>query len=325
MVNCAAPNCQIRILKYVFLSLRWCRKNSIFARDGREIGGNTAIFVCINFKLIMKEFVSKLSLYDLLAMFLPGMLIFVFMTLVMGYELSVDECRAEKFISWTVFFLVSYLLGIINHVATSALVRIFMFRNNSNMISRAFKDVYRYCSQNARLCEIADDVKESGSTPSCMCRLLGILSIILLGIILYGVFKDESVHLRYLLILPFLIYSIIFLFISCCGRCSKSDSRKVVDHYYKAYYYVAPNSYSKDVSVMEGQVAFMQSMIVPLILYLFVPKCELSCLLGLFGNLENLIYLMKGVLLVSIIILLVAINLRQMKIYQRVWEDYAYL
>lgn len=272
----------------------------------------------------MNEFVSKLSLYDLLAMFLPGMLIFVFMTLVMGYELSVDECRAEKFISWTVFFLVSYLLGIINHVATSALVRIFMFRNNSNMISRAFKDVYRYCSQNARLCEIADDVKESGSTHSCMCRLLGILSIILLGIILYGVFKDESVHLRYLSILPFLIYSysIIFLFTSCCGRCFKNDNERIVEHYYKAYYYVAKNKYSNDVFIMEGQVAFMQSMIVPLILYLFVPKCELEYLFELY---DCLIYWIKGVLLVSIIILLVAINLRQMKIYQRVWEDYAYL
>lgn len=267
----------------------------------------------------MKEFVSKLSLYDLLAMFLPGMLIFVFMTLVTGNKLSVDEYRAEKFISWTVFFLVSYLLGIVNHVATSAFVRLLKFRNNPNMISRAFNDVYRYSSQRTRLCKIANDMKESDSVPSCMCRLLGILSIVLLGIVLYGVFKDKSVHLRYLLVLPFLIYSIIFLLASCCKRCFKSDSEKAVEHYYKAYYYVAKKSYSKDVSVMEGQVAFMQSMIIPLVLCLFVPKCVLECLLCLNAC------LIKMVLSVFIVLMFVVINLRQMKIYQRVWEDYAYL
>lgn len=261
-------------------------------------------------------------------MFLPGMLIFVFMTLVTGNKLSVDEYRAEKFISWTVFFLVSYLLGIVNHVATSVLVGLLKFRNNPSMISRAFECVHDSLPQNRRLSAIEDDVKVTNLRPCNVCLLLAILSVVLSVIIVIIPFNDKQeyqqcLHRQYLMVIPLLlIYSVTFLCvcIPCRRKCRKTNlEHKVLEHYYKAYYYVAKNKYSDDVFIMEGQVAFMQSMIIPLILYLFVPKCELECLLCLNAC------LVKMVLSVFIVIMLVVINLRQMKIYQRVWEDYAYL
>ena len=39
------------------------------------------------------------------------------------------------------------------------------------------------------------------------------------------------------------------------------ENHEILNRYYEAYYYASKNGYNNDVSIIEGQVAFMQSMI----------------------------------------------------------------
>lgn len=83
---------------------------------------------------------------------------------------------------------------------------------------------------------------------------------------------------------------------------------------------MAKHKYSDDISIMEGQIAFLQSMVLPLILFLFSD----TYLLGQFIP-GIRISLMRALLLLIIIAVFFAVFCRQMKIYRRVWEDYEYL
>lgn len=78
------------------------------------------------------------------------------------------------------------------------------------------------------------------------------------------------------------------------------------------------NRYNNDIPIMEGQVAFMQSMLLPLILLTLVVAYgsdrQWSCPCAVIS-----------VMTVFIISIMKTIYARQMKIYNRVWEDDKYL
>lgn len=52
---------------------------------------------------------------------------------------------------------------------------------------------------------------------------------------------------------------------------SKESKESIVSEYYDAYYFVAKHKYCDDIFIMEGQVAFMQNMILPLSLFVSWP------------------------------------------------------
>lgn len=268
----------------------------------------------------MKTLVSKLSLYDILAMFLPGMLILFFFTLVFGNSLMIEESKADKGFVWLLFFLGSYLIGIVNHVATSTLVSFLRFRNNPGMICSAYHNVLSYAGD-SKLVKLKDKMKFFRSSSICAKSLsvvVLIISFILVGILC----RNKSDDLCYLMILPFLLYSVLLLQHFCRMIKNKCyEEKQVLDNYYKAYYQVAAYRFSDDVFIIEGQVAFLQSMLIPVFLYAFIPDKILS-LLNI-SNLDTCLYIF-GILDVILILCLV-IFYRQMKIYQIVWEGYAYL
>lgn len=80
----------------------------------------------------MKDFVAKISLYDILAMLIPGGTIFLFLSLTLGYKLKMDKELIDPILGWVIALVLSYLLGIINHVYTLNLWK--CFRNNPEMI-----------------------------------------------------------------------------------------------------------------------------------------------------------------------------------------------
>lgn len=86
----------------------------------------------------MNELTSKLSLYDILSMIIPGGTILLFLALTVGCELRFDGYKIAPVISGTIVIVVSYLLGLINHSFTSCLWK--PFRNNSKMIQQAFDE-----------------------------------------------------------------------------------------------------------------------------------------------------------------------------------------
>ena len=62
----------------------------------------------------MKELVSKLSLYDILAMVIPGGAILIYLNTVIGNTLIFDKTKADPAITWIISFVVSYIFGIIS-------------------------------------------------------------------------------------------------------------------------------------------------------------------------------------------------------------------
>lgn len=198
----------------------------------------------------MKDYVliSRLTVYDLLAMVIPGALISSILCHIYAICLSNGDYRLvdsiftgfmEGFGFWTGFIVVSYLLGII-----------------FNLLSEGMFSSWLRCS----------------------CRI-------------------EAMRL-------------------------KCDKNLNVD-YFDAWYYVNNSSKSTVVPILEGQVAFMRNLIIPLSLLV----CHLTiCICCYNGVMDTCMYAFPcACCLILVVLLLVAINERQNKIVYRVFEDYKYL
>ena len=193
---------------------------------------------------------SKLSLYDILVMVIPGG--FLLYALCPEISSAFSEIGSGT-IKWTFIAVLAYLIGLINHQLTSLVWC--SFRNCPKMLSI-----------------------------SLICFRARFLS------------KKSN----------------------CLKKLSKSCKIKtqngIVHAYYKAYYHVAQKRYNNDISIMEGQVAFLQSMLLPVI----AMSVSLVCC----GKMQPCCPCASIVLILSMI---VTIYKRQMKIYNRVWEDDKYL
>lgn len=98
--------------------------------------------------------------------------------------------------------------------------------------------------------------------------------------------------------------------LECCKLDLQSKS-SLEDKYYEAYSYVLEKSKYGGISIIEGQVAFLQSMIIPMVLMLF--------LLSKF----NSIPLVLGCVLLILISLYLIFD-RTMLIHKQEWEYYEY-
>lgn len=264
----------------------------------------------------MKEIFSKLSLYDMLAMLIPGGTILVFIALSLDFELYFDTSKIAPALAWTVMLILAYLIGIVNHIVTSELWS--HFRNNLEMINEVGK--------------VVDGVKGEKSIRflinCCIEPIIAILLIVLVCLFFYCC-KWNDCACWWIFVVP--VYYMVMMLISLFKNRRKDSNKKkedekekkekkLMDAYYRSYYFALKNRYSNDIPIMEGQVAFMQSMIIPLLLLALLP-CEV---------LND--YIPHGAeccvrwLLISLIVLMIlAIILRQRKIYERVWEDAKFL
>ena len=58
--------------------------------------------------------ISKFSLYDIIAMVIPGFTILLFITSILGYQWTINDGMVNSTIFWIVAATLSYCLGIIN-------------------------------------------------------------------------------------------------------------------------------------------------------------------------------------------------------------------
>ena len=270
----------------------------------------------------MKEIVSKFSLYDILAMVIPGGTILLFVSLhILGNTLIFDTSKASAGITWTIILIVSYLLGLINQCITNQLWK--SFRNNPYLLKYALDNAIRKspecCSKlaNIKCYDIDSDLicEICYTAFKYICLIIGLV----IGDKLIIVCCNFSVVAQ---ILTTTITIVLMLIITSLPTSdSKCDRHKKIHESYNiAYYYALKNRYSDDIPILEAQVAFLQSMIIPLALLFFIPKRIIKIF---FLNIEMCtIYLL---LLLIIIGMFFTIYYRQMKIYQRVWEDYEFL
>ena len=208
----------------------------------------------------MKEYATKLTLYDFISMLMPGSIIaYCLMCLFISES---DVIPMDNPFFWILFFVVSYILGIANHIISACMFKLIGFRNCPKML----KDSIQWANENG---------------------------------------YDTDVDLEKI----------------TTQQCLK-------DKYYKAYYYARKYAYGNDIEIIESQVAFLQSMIVPLI---FIGIKFFCCIVNfLIKVLEIKCCWVNCMITVVIYLFILACMLccifnRQKKIYDRVWEDCHFL
>lgn len=249
----------------------------------------------------MKDLVSKISLYDIVSMIIPGGAIFLYFSLLLGNEWQFDSFKIDTALAWMIALVISYLLGLINHVCTAFAWQRLKFRNNPQMILAAKVGIYLY--------------------PQGCCCLVGIFSIIIFLVVVVEYFRLGWDFDNLLVFLPFAIYAVMTVLEifrnnrQVVNNKINIQSRNLLDCYYRAYYYVVRNRYDNDILIMEGQVAFMQNMILPALFFFCILDDSMN--LGF-----KHICIVRCLIAIGVILLIPAIYMRQYKIYRCVWEDY---
>lgn len=276
----------------------------------------------------MKELVSKLSLYDILAMVIPGGTIIVFIALMINNSLIVNEDLIEKPLSWIIWLVISYIIGLLNHTLATFVWK--RFRNNDFMIKLSVEKARSYLPVIGRFDTLTRTIDISNidrnRIRNCVCQMKAVLLVYTaLFIIMFMANcickKCNSTDISLMLTIPFIAILICAMAeLIYTLKSSQNSNSAVLQQYYSAYYFVVKNKYNDDISIMEGQIAFLQSMLLPLVLFFFVPIDFLKEFIP--GISCCLLYLL---LTICILAIFAVVFCRQMKIYQRVWEDYEYL
>lgn len=267
----------------------------------------------------MDKFVSKLSLYDILSMVIPGGAIFLFLSLTLGYEWMINGCAIDSVLGWTIALVVSYLLGLINHVCTAMVWH--PFRNCPAMLRQSLAKVHgELCPQ--YLIQLNDvEKKRTEIQHKWLVIVIGIGIPITAILFVVSYFFQELDSLQ---ILPFIGFACCFvwgaIFFFSEHRTGRHNDNLLRDFYYAAYYFVADQRCNSNISIMEGQVAFMQNMLSPLVLFYLLPAQHYS---GYFCLID--VPALKTILAGGILLMVTAVFYRQEKIYKCVWEDYEYL
>lgn len=259
----------------------------------------------------METFVSKLSLYDIISMVIPGGIILFVLKL---YNPCLSLSDIYKFSDGNsvilvifILFPLTYIIGIANHIFTSILWK--AFRNNEKLISSCFQAVQK---QFMRTSESNLKVGENTALYHFVkyCFIFSIAIVILCSI--FGTLLS-AFPLCYTIIVIMVIISTLCLV--CMQFHGNNKRNNVLEKYYKAYYFVQQKSLNKDIPVMESQVAFLQAMSLPMAL-LATLDCEdttdINC------STRILFFLVY-------ISLFPMVYNRQKKIHTRVWEDYEFL
>ena len=271
----------------------------------------------------MKEYATKLTLYDFISMLMPGSIIVAVLMLL---------CTEDKLtlpnnaFFWVFFFISSYLAGIVNHIVTSSLFKFFHFRNCPKMLADSFQKAINqgYVSD-----ESAGKI-DNAEKPSCESHiycgtaLLGVCFGLLCCICCICQQKSPMI-----IVSAFFVFYIAVLLLEFFNnrKGGNTKSNDLKDEYYERYYYVKKNRYGNDIEVIESQVAYLQSLILPILLML-TSQCSPRKLMTLFGledKCEICPCFFVAIILLTLIAIIAAIFLRQQKIYDRVWEDYHYL
>ena len=90
----------------------------------------------------MKEYATKLTLYDFISMLMPGSIIaYCLMCLFISES---DVIPMDNPFFWILFFVVSYILGIANHIISACMFKLIGFRNCPKML----KDSIQWANEN---------------------------------------------------------------------------------------------------------------------------------------------------------------------------------
>lgn len=243
----------------------------------------------------MNNIFPKISIFDTLAMMIPGGATLAIIISCFDYNLQMGKSiEIEEWIIYTIILVSCYLLGNIVNVIMDIIW--YPIRNNP-MFLRISKHIYK-CSL-----QVNDSYY--------LCRNLVLL------VFTTGIIVIETMALYCKQCFEFIsIVFVLFLFIVWFVRQFKDKQRLV--KYYEQYYYVAKNSTNNNISIIEAQIAFMRNMLFPLIMFSILK--EKTLFPSYFPELYE-----TGLIAAGSFLLFVTIIIRQHKVYVIVWEDYKYL
>ena len=216
------------------------------------------------------------------------------------------------------------MLGLINQTITLKMWK--SFRNNSYMLNKALEVASRKNKGvTSKLIYIKYCIKKTEDQYiDCKVDLIYIIikHIILclgLGVVTLFVIDKLSCHICWsAIVFPIAIVIFIILFTSLSEDIEGNN--KITHFYYVAYYYAIQRRYSNDIPILEAQVAFLQNMIIPLMLLFIVPIEMTECYFT-----KDTYWILHILLFITVTAIFFTVFYRQDKIYQRVWEDYEFL
>jgi hypothetical protein len=215
---------------------------------------------------------------------------------------------------------IAYIIGIGNHILTYWTWSFFKnypillmdcLKSEIKQFDKApiLQEIYTSCIKNSHKAELSSTDDYIGFTFVTILALISISSIV--GIIV----STDSIGYFYI------VLSTLFIILSLCiiRYWNNGDiiyAKIIKNEYYKAYYYIQQKSKNTDISVIEGQVAFLQSMLLPLALMITLPNTIL---------IPSSYGVIRLVLFIIFLIIFPIIYNRIRKIHSRVWEDYNFL
>lgn len=263
----------------------------------------------------MDKFVSKLSLYDILAMVIPGGTILLFLSLCLGYQnFCIHESKFPQWLSFTVICIASYLIGLVNHIITS----FFWGDFSKNSFYMDVHIAHLICQQK-KLCIASKWLRKNYKNVRTIIPLLYVIVILVFAICNIVPCLNTLRNFSSPWIVSMCVFMAVF-FILACAKHFKSLQNLRIQNKCAQYYYVLKNRYSDDIPIIEGQIAFIQNMMFPLSLFYLLSNEKLYYYfgkesLGWIYMLYTLFYLMLPFVVIC----------RQLKINQRLQEDYHYL
>lgn len=279
------------------------------------------------------DFTSKLSLYDIIAMMIPGGTILLYLLLNMGYCLTIDESRINKELCWIIGIVASYILGIINHQFTKLLWHV--HRNNTDVIlctlletkneyTKALKYLIGVKKRHCRNAQenICDYVKSS----------IGFIVVLVFSILLIA-FTDKLLKLGtsgIYIISMLLVCLTITILLYCIPQIKRENDKELLDKYYEAYTYVQQRGHIKDIPIIEGQVAFLQAMVLPLLLLSTLDNNKIGFLMGLSACSckccqPHCCCPLRCLIILICLLIFPVVFARMRATYRIVWEYYEYV
>lgn len=268
----------------------------------------------------MGTFAKKLSLYDMLSMVIPGGILLRVLSIYCPDLYSIANgiaCGHSNLFLFFFFCPLAYIIGICNHVVASKLWHI--FRNNPYIIVSCLDDEIGQFNNTQKLQDKRRELHIASHRIDAFndfvhYSFIMAVALLAIGMVIDGMF---SLCLNYCAIITLsVLYIGLYGVSTLCWNTSTDEEKKVTKLYYEAYYYVQQASRNSDISVMEGQVAFLQSMTIPLSLLIVshFNLCVSSCYPAF-----------RLLLLVVYICIFPVVYNRIKKIHSRVWEDYEFL
>lgn len=281
----------------------------------------------------MDKFFEKLSLYDILSMVIPGGIILLFFLGCCGFGWRVSDVDVDSKIIWGFGLVVSYIIGMGNHVFSKELWK--PYRNNPLLLKHSLKKYKsRYTSevniltQDITCNDCGVDAIES------FLRFSVPLVVVLLVLLILGCWITDVIAIpQFCAKIVFLLAAVSLIIVLVLWLIPRTflsaDNRSEVQGKYdEAYTYVLQRSKNGEIPVIEGQIAFLQCMILPIVLMLALLATKGNAFFSISGCCKccaagcSCPFVFGGVLVW--LLLFPLIYERMMKVHSMVWDYYEY-